>query len=260
MRSRGFCITAYETKPVFTNSQYSIIGDEICPKTNRPHYQCYVYYKEARQLKAVIKEFKPHHVEPAKGSPQQNIDYCSKEGKFEESGSRPTQGKRTDIELVVQSARDKRKFKDLVSDHPSTIRYEAHFKRAKSLFTDTHIYSKKTILIFWGETGTGKTRKAYTEYPDLYRVGSYKWFTSYDGEDVVLFDEFRPENMIFERLLELTDGYPVEVETKGGHAIFSPNTIIFTSNNDPRSWYPDKDMAPFFRRVSEVHHFENPFA
>ena len=108
--------------------------------------------------------------------------------------------------------------------------------------------------MYWGATGTGKTRTAYAENPDLYRVSSYKWFDGYDGEECVLFDEFRPDNMSFEKLLEITDGYGVRFEVKGGFTYFNPKKIIFTSNVDPKYWYTEHDKAPFYRRVT-VHHF-----
>lgn len=256
MKTRGFCYTAFsEEPPKLDGYQYHLYGREVCPETGRKHLQGYVFFKSARALSSVIKLLKPHHVEPCKGSPQDNIAYCKKGGDWIEDGVAPIKGRRTDLEELYAQAKAKRKFKDVIEDNPNFIRYEPYFKRMKDLNSDYDSYVKKEVYIYWGATGTGKTRKAYADYPGLYRVSSYKWFDGYDGEETVLFDEFRPDNMHFHQLLELTDGYGIRKEVKGGFTYFNPKVILFTSNDDPRRWYTDTDMAPFFRRVTKIHHF-----
>jgi len=66
-------------------------------------------------------------------------------------------------------------------------------------------------------------------------------------------DEFNPESCPYTYLLELCDGRPLTVQIKGGTTVFFPRKIIFTSNVDPRLWYPD--VSAFFRRVSVRMHF-----
>ena len=78
------------------------------------------------------------------------------------------------------------------------------------------------------------------------------WFEDYDpvATDLVLLDDFRGE-MGLGYMLQLLDGYQLMVERKGASVLFKPNVIVITSNDEPDRWWPGKDLAPFWRRVSE---------
>lgn len=61
------------------DTQYLVGGFEVCPKTGTPHVQCYCYFKNTRSGNRFSEYFtKKHHIEKAKGSPEQNRDYCFK--------------------------------------------------------------------------------------------------------------------------------------------------------------------------------------
>ncbi len=98
-----------------------------------------------------------------------------------------------------------------------------------------------TIITLVGETGTGKTRWAYDNYPGLYSVpppkNSGTYFDDYDNHDVVLCDEMHAGWFTHTFLLRLTDRYPLNVPIHGGSVNFRPNVMIFTSNYAPSEWY-----------------------
>jgi len=87
---------------------YLIVGNETCPDTRRPHYQCYVQYKRKVRFNQVKDDFgKKIHCEASKGNDEQNYDYCSKEGDFKEHGARKnTKGSRTDLTSAMAAAED----------------------------------------------------------------------------------------------------------------------------------------------------------
>lgn len=61
---------------------------EICPDTKRVHYQGYIYYRNARYVGAIIKQYTPTHIEAAYGNITQARLYTSKDNtKF--PGSKP---------------------------------------------------------------------------------------------------------------------------------------------------------------------------
>lgn len=83
-RSKNWCFTIFN-KPQITltkwNARYIIYGQEICPKTNKEHLQGYAQFNKTmtlNQLKTINKEA---HWEKQKGTTDENIKYCSKDGK-----------------------------------------------------------------------------------------------------------------------------------------------------------------------------------
>jgi len=99
MRSRAWCFT--HNNPVDGDlericeqaSRYMIIGFEKAPTTGTEHFQGYVYYDNAKTFDVVKKLFPDTtHIEKAKGTPQQNYEYCKKGQHYQEFGERPCQG------------------------------------------------------------------------------------------------------------------------------------------------------------------------
>lgn len=113
-----------------------------------------------------------------------------------------------------------------------------------------------TILIYWGESGTGKTRKATEEYPDSYILTKPNkdgnvWFDGYQGEETVILDEFYGW-VPYDLLLRMCDRYPLRVPFKGGYYKFKATRIVFTSNKPWKEWYPNiDDLSAFERRIRE---------
>lgn len=54
-----------------------------------PHLQGFLYYKNSKSFNAIKKNLPRAHLEIAKGSVAQNVEYCSKDGDFTELGKRP---------------------------------------------------------------------------------------------------------------------------------------------------------------------------
>jgi len=87
------------------NYEYLVYGNETAPTTGTPHIQGYVIFtvaKSLRQAKSALSgpHDAPFHLEVARGTPQQNREYCIKDGDFVEHGECPTvsQGRRTDLD------------------------------------------------------------------------------------------------------------------------------------------------------------------
>lgn len=98
---------------------------------------------------------------------------------------------------------------------------------------------RREVVLLCGVTGAGKTRAVYDQYPDLYEapIGDTLWFDGYDGQKVVLFDEFEGE-MPLNALKKVADNFYVrKVPCKGGFKWLNPDKIVFTSNSHPGSWY-----------------------
>lgn len=96
----------------------------------------------------------------------------------------------------------------------------------------------RRAFVFWGDTGTGKTRKCWDLAKNAYpKDPCTKWWDGYTDQKTVIVDEFTGSINI-SHILRWTDRYPALVEKKGSTECFNADRILFTSNLHPREWYP----------------------
>ncbi len=261
-RTRAWCLTCFTTdRPVFPNSVYSIVGEEKCPKTGRMHWQCYVYYKHAKRFTTLKKAFPTAHLSPAKGSPLENQKYCSKDGKFKERGKLPLAGRRTDIHDFIDQALALEPLNvAMIQDFPAQfVKYHKAYDRAyATAASEAKTHHPVETHVLWGAAGSGKTRKAFDDHPDLFMVHSEgMWWDGYAGQDCILFDDFYG-GIKYSKMLTLLDRYQFRLATKGSFAWKSWKTIIITSNQPPGQWYK-KGLTPALqRRLTTVSHLSSP--
>lgn len=114
--------------------------------------------------------------------------------------------------------------------------------------------------MFWGPTGTGKTRVVYKMFPDVFSLldETGKWFDGYMGHENALFDDFDGASIGITYLLKLADRYPFRVQIKGGTVNWRPRRLFITSNINPDQWYASANKASIgalFRRIDVLREF-----
>lgn len=143
---------------------------------------------------------------------------------------------------------------------PSDVRIRC-YSSLRKIATDfaTPIAMERTCYVFWGRTGTGKSRKAWEDagleaYPKDPRT---KFWCGYTCQTNVVIDEFRG-GIDIAHLLRWLDRYPVIVEIKGGAVVLRAVRIWITSNLPPEQWYPQLDDESYraLRRRLTVTHFD----
>jgi len=112
----------------------------------------------------------------------------------------------------------------------------------------------RTTKVFWGSTGTGKSRTAWEQAGmEAYcKDPRSKFWCGYKGQSNVIIDEFRG-GIDIAHLLRWTDRYPVRLEIKGSSVPSMVENIWITSNLAPSYWYPDVDhmtMDALLRRLN----------
>lgn len=237
-------------------ANYVIRGKEV-GEENTPHLQCFVQFNDAKTFTSVKKMLPRAHIEATRGSPYDNYEYCSKDGDFVEHGTRPSKTgaaggsgnkKRWDD---ARKAAEEGRFDDIDSEifmrcHGTIkrIRFDAMLKAVPK---DTDV----RMEWFWGKAGVGKSRKAREENPGAFlKKASNKWWDGYEGEDVVIIEDFdkRHDYMIHD-LKIWGDRYAFPAEVKGGMIKIRPKKLIVTSNWHPtKIWTADEDLEPIMRR------------
>jgi len=129
-KARSYCFTINNPSDddldnvLRLDCKYLVFGFET-GKKGTEHIQGYVQFNNPRFFKAVSKLLPRAHLLIAKGTPQQNIDYCTKDGDFHEFGDRPTEGGRVSYERIEAA------MKDPASDPHIAHMYRNVFKMVK---------------------------------------------------------------------------------------------------------------------------------
>lgn len=235
-------------------------------ESGTPHYQGYVEFKTNQRLGAVRVVLPGAHWENREKPRAAAIKYCEKEEGRQDGPwyypSKEEEGpvkKRRSAEETLLDAKKDIDTTEMTLDQLMDKHFYAFARNQKFLteYYNKQVRNRRTevpeVILIIGEKGTGKTRYAWDNYPDLYPKNSTKWWDNYNDNPVVLFDDYNGKWFMFTDLLKVTDRYSYIIEVKGGSQMLKAKVMIFTSNKTPRQWYSKvEDLSPFYRRVSKV--------
>lgn len=172
---------------------------------------------------------------------------------FEEVGEIPEQGTRTDWNTALKHLQT-HDISLVVEQQPQLLPNIRALERYKQLSLRPLNRNVKVITLI-GAPGTGKSRWAYDNYPDLYSKPEGQWFDGYTGQKTLLLDDFYGD-IPYSQLLKVLDRYPLQVPIKGGFVHAQWDTVIITSNKQPEFWYPE--ITALKRRITESHDLTQP--
>lgn len=227
------------------------------------HLQFYVQIPKRVTLGTMKKINGSAHWEIARGTPDDNKKYCTKEdtriaGPWE-VGEPTGAGRRTDLEAAAAMVTQGETLLEIARQMPEVyVRYHSGLKALKLILEEKPPRKfgpeGPEVWIFWGPAGTGKSRRAHETWPDAYRkIVNGKWWDGYSGQETVIFDDFKGSSMSLHDFQTVIDRYPTRVEKKGGSIELSAIRYVFTSNRNPYEWYsaeadPHKSVE---RRITE---------
>lgn len=234
-----------EKLPDYGSFQYMVWQKEK-GKEETEHIQGYVEFTRCIRFSVVKKLVGIRcHLEWRRGTAKQARDYCMKKdtqmylpieyGTFCES----KQGKRTDLDDLVEYIKDSPYINEVAKAYP-----RMYYKNSKGMKALCKLYQPKRtdppkVWLFYGSTGTGKTKDAF-KMDDVYRKApDTRWFDGYTNQKTLLLDDFcgRMSKMSLSYLLQLLDRYPIDVEIKGAYTTLLSTYIVLTTNIHPRMWY-----------------------
>lgn len=256
LQARRFALTIYDFEPlrILTECPAGIrflIGQlESGKEEERLHFQAYVETHKPMRIKKLWKTLgvnKGNHAEQAKGSAEDNIEYCTKEDTRSDSvlffslrlGEQSKgQGARTDLKDFYAAI--KRGASDLELLESETLRapvvkYQKVLGWMRNTLAETRS-TKPTVWFFWGPTGTGKSHAALELSKRLgghvfWKMQGNKWFDGLRSDTkVMIWDEFAPADcgVAPSFILRLLEPTALTVEIKGGTMNFNVPFIIFT--------------------------------
>lgn len=236
---------------ITTTARYGIIGYEVCPDTKRLHLQGYIAWDNPRSLQKFQKDIglKKFHYECSRGTALQNKSYCSKDGVFWEHGILPQQGERTDWQAAINHLDNGNDIQTVVSEQPHLLPSIRALQTYKSLITKS-IHRDVKVIFLIGSPGTGKTRWAYENYPELYSKPDGQWWDGYTGQDTILLDDYYGD-IPYSTFLKVLDRYPLNLPVKGGFVGARYTTVIITSNKSFTQWYLESNNA-IKRRIHQI--------
>lgn len=182
---------------------------------------------------------------------------------FKEWGELPVErpGERTDLALLYQFIKDGLSNFEIMERNPNYLLNLEKIERARQAVREQeyrNTFRPLNVTYIWGKTGTGKTRSVMEKfsYSGVYRVTDYTHpFDSYNGEDLLLLDEYS-SNFRVRDLLNYLDGYPLNLPCRYTNRVACYTKVYIISNLCLTRQYPDvqfESPATFDALLRRIH-------
>lgn len=274
----------------FKGMIYWCMCDEQGDECETLHTHIYFVLRSPTNADVVSSRFPGFHRDTCHGTSSENRAYILKDGEkfnkredgsyeyvdgsgkrheginfsdtFEEWGDLPSehQGKSNDCVKMLELVKDGASDLEIIEAVPKAMLTIDKVERTRSLFRDAQFadsWRDLEVTYIYGATGSGKTRSVMDKYSygNCYRVTDYKHpFDTYDGQDVLILEEYRSQFKIAD-ILNYLDGYPLLLPCRyfNRQACF---TKVFIISNVPLedqyvTVHPES-RAAFLRRITSV--------
>lgn len=213
-KCRGWCFTVNNDtfedlyRLLKANFVYCVFGFET-GKNGTPHMQGFLYFKNPVYM-SHVKELLPRaHLEYSKGTPQENYDYCTKDGDFYEFGKRPVQGIRSDLIEIRDKIINKNAMRDIAHEHfGSFIRYHKGFEKFKQMQESVENKDVKTQLNYI--TIEDYNRLLESDDDDYFFACEESDLVGYDDNKKLVIVNTKKFNTYKLQLLDKNKGYRVK--------------------------------------------------
>lgn len=258
-RDRKLCFTSFDDNPpnpdivneLIDEDQvkYICYGEEVCPTTQKKHYQGYCYFygkvsiRKAKKVLGIDKGWFQY----AFGSFKENLNYCSKDGKFTEWGTRPAQGKRKDLNELKDDILNGKATADTIAvDRPMMFHQYGRTLQKLEDIRQRKLWRNFMTEGIWyyGSTGVGKSHKAFEDYhPDTHYnlINDNGWWDGYNQQETVIINDFRGW-IPYDVLLTIVDKWVYNVKRRNREPMpFLSKKVIITSSLHPSEVYCNRD-------------------
>lgn len=253
---RNVCFTLNNyTQEEYTNiigmtCRYMVVGIEV-GKNGTPHLQGYIEFTGGIRFSTLKRAMPRAHIERRYGNALQASEYCKKDGNFTEVGTLSQQGKRSDLDDVVEMVEAGASTAEIAEVFPkSYVMYGTGIERLRAArYTDRA--EAPCVTWLWGTTGTGKTRTATESHASYYIKDGTMWWNGYEQQEAIIIDDFDGA-WPFRDLLRLLDRYPYQGQFKGGYIKINSPFIYITCEHEPSHYWKGNELAQVERRLTTV--------
>lgn len=242
-----------------------IVFQEEWPDGGTRHYQGYIEVIDRTRMQRLKDKIgiSRIHLEVRRGSQEQAIKYCKKDESstgsmvYEAGTPRRPRGRPAveDYEGAVDMVMSGATMKEVCEANPGV--YGLRHKELMAIqerIAEPRDWAMD-IEVLYGPTGCGKSLTAHRilkeqgdqVYWASWPKGGRWWWPNYEGQDVVILDEFRHQ-ISMDQMLHIMDRYPFPIEYKYGNTTFRSKKLIITTNIPPERWYPKVDDVTMLRR------------
>lgn len=247
----------------FKSFQYGIATLEKAPTTGHKHIHFYVQFKQPVKL---LKEKTANaRIDKCFGSAQKNIDYVRKTKEPEkrgeiifEEGEPKHKGGPTIKEIKEMPKEEREGLPGFYYNIVNKVNAEE-----QKMLKGSDMYKEMKVHWYWGDSGLGKTRRAYKEIGDrLFNEVKFDgnfWHGATEQATIALYDDFRDGDMRPRELINFIDYNRHIMNVKGGSIRNNYTEIYITSIQSPEEIYKNVEGEPrrqWLRRLTEIIHFE----
>lgn len=176
-------------------------------------------------------------------------------------------GSRTDIEAFKNAVLSGKSEQELLDEFPSQMARYSNFYNTCNKIRLANNFALKLrdlkVVYIYGGAGTGKTYSVYQEndfnFENIYSVDDYEHpFDNYNGQDVLLLDEYR-SNFTITYFLKLLDKYPLQLKARYSNKQACFTKVYIVSNIALSEQYKNVDnetKRALYRRIQEIREFK----
>lgn len=261
---------------------YYCMADEIA-STETYHTHVFLYAPSPVRFTTVKNRFPTAHIEKAYGSARDNRAYIRKEGKwadtdkaetavpgtFQEWGDLPAEKEEQAPQMfrLVQNIRAGMSTTEIIDDSPNlAFRVRDIDLLRQTLTAEKYSVENRPLEVsyLFGASGAGKTRGIYERHDprSICRITNYRAtrgisFDGYNGQDVLVFEEFSSQIPI-EDMLNYLDIYPLHLPARYSDRVACYTKVYLTSNLPldkqyrAEQWERPETWRAFLRRIHAV--------
>nr|WAE42383.1 MAG: replication associated protein [Cressdnaviricota sp.] len=239
-----------------------LVGREFCPTTGKEHWQGAATFTRPMRFSAVTKLSATAHWEKAWA--KDPFTYCFKDGDILVNEDNRKQGKRTDLKPIYDAVLEGKRLKDWMEETRPSLHMQNTFKAIRAVLRVSPRWRQLQVYSVYGPPGSGKSRWAFEKWlfpEELFVMRCYPGkpmtWDGYDGQKVVLFEEYRPHWTPLSIMLSYLDGYPLELPARYQNVWAQYTIVVLTSVTpvvDMWSAITDEPMEQLKRRITRTLH------